>query len=477
MSNSTNSLAEKRIRELLDEQSFVEFSAMVTARSTDFNLAKQAAPSDGVITGYGLIDGNLVYVYSQDAQVMHGTIGEMHSKKIVALYDMAMKMGAPIIGLLDCAGIRLQESVDALQGLGAIYAKQVEASGVIPQISVIFGSCGGGLTVLPGLSDFTFMEKDAKLFVNAPNAICGNHKGKCDSAEASFQSANNGLVDGVGSEEEIFETIRQLITFLPGNCDEGGVSVECQDDLNRLCENLEGFKGDTGLLLTTIADDNFFLETKKDYAKEMVTGFLSLNGMTIGAIANRTQILDEEGKETEAFEAKLTADGCQKAADFVRFCDAFDLPILTLTQVEGFYPSLCSEKRLAKAMATMTAAFANATVPKVNLFIGNAYGSGYIMMNSKALGADLVYAWDSAKIGMMDAKLAAGILFEKEGAQVIEEKAKEYDDLQQSVLSSAKRGYVDVIITPEQTRKYLVAAFEMLYTKCVEGPMKKHGAK
>ncbi len=209
----------------------------------------------------------------------------------------------------------------------------------------------------------------------------------------------------------------------------------------------------------------------------MVTCFLSLNGMTIGAIANRTQILDEEGKETEAFEAKLTADGCQKAADFVRFCDAFDLPILTLTQVEGFYPSLCSEKRLAKAMATMTAAFANATVPKVNLFIGNAYGSGYIMMNSKALGADLVYAWDSAKIGMMDAKLAAGILFEKEGAQVIEEKAKEYDDLQQSVLSSAKRGYVDVIITPEQTRKYLVAAFEMLYTKCVEGPMKKHGAK
>lgn len=477
MSNSTETLARQRICSLLDEKSFMEIGSLVTARSTDFNLGQAETPSDGVITGYGLIDGNLVYVYSQDAAVLHGTIGEMHSRKIAAVYDMALKMGAPVIGLIDCAGIRLQESVDALQGLGELYAKQTMASGVIPQICAVFGNCGGGLSVVTALNDFTYVETEGKVFVNSPNAIPGNTKEKCDTSSAEYQSNHSGFVDGVGTTEEIIAEIRELVCLLPGNNEQGGCEDDCTDDLNRICEGLAGMKGDTGLLLRQISDDYLFVETKKDYARDMVTGFIKLNGMTIGAVANRTELYDEEGNVTETFDAALTARGCNKAAEFVSFCDAFDIPVLTLTNTEGFAASMCSEKGLARAMARMTQAFASATVPKVNILIGNAYGSAYVIMNSKAIGADLVYAWDSAKVGMMDAKLAAQIMYEKEGAAVIEEKAREYDELQSSVLSAARRGYVDLIIAPEDTRKYAVAAFEMLYTKSVEGPMKKHGAK
>lgn len=477
MSNSTDTLARQRILSLLDEKSFMEIGSMVTARSTDFNLSKADTPSDGVITGYGLIDGNLVYVYSQDASVLKGTIGEMHSRKITALYDMAIKMGAPIIGLIDCAGIRLQESVDALQGLGEIFAKQTMASGVIPQLCAVFGSCGGGLTVVPALSDFTFVETDGKVFVNSPNAIPGNTEEKCNTASAQYQSGHSGFVDGVGSAEEIFAAIRELVCLLPGNQLEGTVNEDCTDDLNRACEGIAGMKGDTRLLLAAVSDDHVFVETKKDYARDMVTGFIKLNGMTVGAVANCTEVYDADGNKTEEFEAALTARGCNKAAEFVTFCDAFEIPVLTFTNVEGFAASMCSEKGLARAMAHLTKAFGEATVPKVNVIIGNAYGSPYVIMNSKALGADLVYAWDSAKVGMMDARLAAKIMYEKENADLIDEKAREYEALQSSVQTAAGRGYVDLIIQPESTRKYAVAAFEMLYSKRVEGPMKKHGAK
>lgn len=477
MSNSTETLARQRICSLLDEQSFMELGSMVTARSTDFNLAQADTPSDGVITGYGLIDGNLVYVYSQDAAVLNGTIGEMHSKKITAVYDMAMKMGAPVIGFIDCAGIRLQESVDALQGFGEIYAKQTMASGVIPQICAVFGSCGGGLTVVPALSDFTYIETAGKVFVNSPDAIPGNTKEKCDTSSAQYQSSHSGFADGVGTTEEIMAQIRQLVCMLPGNNMQGGCVADCTDDLNRACEGITGMKGDTRLLLSAISDDNVFIETKRDYARDMVTGFIKLNGMTIGAVANCTEVYDEEGNKTEEFDAALTARGCNKAAEFVSFCDAFEIPVLSLTNAEGFAASMCSEKGLARAMARLTRSFASATVPKVNILIGNAYGSAYVIMNSKAIGADLVYAWDTSKVGMMDAKLAARIMYEKEDAAVIEEKAKEYEALQSSVASAARRGYVDLIIQPESTRKYAVAAFEMLYTKSMEGPMKKHGAK
>ena len=235
MSNRKDCLAAQRIYNLLDENSFMELGSLVTARSTDFNLSPEQTPSDGVITGYGLIDGNLVYIYSQDASVLNGTIGEMHAKKIAAVYDMAMKMGAPVIGLIDCAGLRLQESVDALDGFGQIYAKQAAASGVIPQIAAIFGTCGGGLSVVPALCDFVFMEKEnAKLFVNSPNAIEGNRVEKCDTSSASFQSEETGIIDGIGSEEEIDAKIRELICMLPGNNQSDVYTSVCNDDLNRV---------------------------------------------------------------------------------------------------------------------------------------------------------------------------------------------------------------------------------------------------
>ncbi len=477
MSNSTNS-ARQRIAGLLDEKSFMEIGALVTARSTDFDLSQSETPSDGVITGYGLIDGNLVYVYSQDASVLNGTIGEMHSKKIAAIYDMAMKMGAPVIGLIDCAGMRLQESVDALNGFGEIYAKQVAASGVIPQISAIFGACGGGLAVVPALSDFAYVEKEnGRMFVNSPNTIEGNHVGKCDTASAEYQGSNNGCIDGVGTTEEILSAIRQLICVLPGNNAECGREDECTDDLNRVCENLAGCKEDARLVLTHVSDSNLFIETKKDFARNMVTGFIKLNGATVGVVANATAVFGEGGEKTENYEAALTARGCNKAAEFINFCDAFDIPVLSLTNVEGFSATECSEKSLAKAMARMTAAFAGATVPKVNIIIGNAYGSAYVMMNSKSIGADLVYAWDGSKIGMMDAGQAAKIMYDGEPANVISEKAKAYEELQSSVQTAARRGQVDLIIAPEDTRKYAVAAFEMLYTKGSGEPVRKHTAK
>lgn len=478
MNSSKDSLAMQRITGLVDENSFMEIGSLVTARSTDFNLAAADTPSDGVITGHGLIDGNLVFVYSQDASVLNGTIGEMHAKKIASVYDMAMKMGAPVIGFIDCAGMRLQESVDALYGFGTIYAKEVAASGVVPQITAIFGACGGGLAVVPALSDFTFIESGkGKMFINSPNAITGNRIDKCDTSAAAFQSEQNGCIDASGTTEEILAKIRELVSFLPLN-NEGDVYTDaCMDDLNRACESMEAMKGDPRYLLGEISDGHAFFETKADYAKDMVTGFIKLNGMTIGAIANCTEVYDAEGKKTEEFEKALTARGCRKAAEFVDYCDAFGIPVLTLTNTRGFRATMCTEKNMAKALALLTSAFVTAECPKVNLIVGEAYGSAYVTMNSKAIGADFVYAWPEARIGMMDAAQAAKIMYADASADELAKKAKEYDELQSSVMTAARRGYVDLIIEPADTRKYLVNAFELLYTKCTGMPYKKHGTK
>ncbi len=462
MSGTAQSPAGRRIAELLDGNSFVEIGGQVTARSTDFNLQEMNTPSDGVITGYGVIDGNLVYVYSQDASVLNGTLGEMHAKKIVRLYEMAGKMGAPVIGLIDCAGIRLQEGVDALNAFGEIYLQQTLASGVVPQITAVFGSCGGGLSVVPGLSDFTFMEeKDAKLFVNAPNTVAGNRKEKCDSASAKFQAEEAGTVDMVGSESDILAQIRRLVTWLPANNEDDASYDECMDDLNRSCAELEGVQYSAPFILSTISDGKEFFETKADYAKDMVTGFIRLNGVTVGAVANGEQ--------------EMSARGAQKAADFVNFCDAFNIPVLTVTNVKGYKASLCSERNLAKAAARLTYAFANATVPKVNVIAGEAFGSAYVTMNSKGLGADLVFAWKDAKIGMMDAGMAAKVMYADADAQTQSEKAKEYAALQDSVEAAARRGYVDAVIDAADTRKQVIGAFEMLFTKREGRPDKKHG--
>ena len=446
MSKTTKSKAADRIAALLDESSFVEIGSLVTARSTDFNLTEEKAASDGVITGYGLIDGNLVYVYSQDASVLGGSIGEMHAKKIVRLYSLAMKMGAPVIGLLDSAGMRLQESADALNAFGMLYRRMAFASGVIPQITAVLGKCGGSLAVAAGMSDFVFMEgESAKLYVNSPNALEGNKEE--DTAGAKFQSEKSGLADFVGTEEEILATIRALVSILPANNAEEAPLAEAGDDLNRSCDNIEGAAGDTSILLSQISDGNLLCEVKAAAAKEMVTGFIKLNGATV----------------------------LEKAERFVRFCDAFDIPILTVTNATGFYADKENEFRLACAAAKLSYALADATVPKVNVITGKAFGAGYMVMNSQGLGADITFAWEGAQIGMMDPKLAAGIMYDGSDDATLNEKASEYAKLQQSVDAAAARGYVDTVIAPADTRKMVIGAFEMLYTKAEEHSDKKHG--
>ena len=337
--------ARERIVSLLDDNSFVEVGALVTKRSTDFNMQQKEVPADGVITGYGVIDGNLVYVYCQDSTALNGTLGEMHAKKITRMYDLALKVGAPVIGIIDSAGLRLQEATDALNGFGEIYLKQTLASGVIPQISVILGSCGGGSAVLSSLSDFTFMaKKDAKLFVNTPNAIDGNYTAKCDTATADFQ-ATAGNVDFVCDDDATaLAKVRELINILPSNNEDDASYDESSDELNRLVTDFTSQTTDIALALKSISDGNYFMEVKSEYAKEMVTGFIRLNGMTVGAIANRMELIGEDGKSIDKFDGSLTTDGCYKASKFVEICDAFNIPVLTLTNVSGYKATMEEEK-------------------------------------------------------------------------------------------------------------------------------------
>ena len=432
MSNSAQTSASNRINALLDENSFVEVGAYVTARSTDFNMTDRETPADGVVTGYGTIEGCLVYVYSQDASVLGGSMGEMHAKKISNIYSMAVKMGAPVIGLIDCAGLRLQEATDALNGFGQMYLSQAMASGVVPQISAVFGTCGGGMAVSSAMADFVFMEnKKAKLFVNSPNAIDGNRIEKCDTSCAAFQSEEAGLADFTGSEDEILSQIRELVSILPANNEDDMSYSECEDDLNRICSDIENCVGATDLALAQISDDNFFMEVKKDYDPSMVTGFIRLNGMTVGCVANRTEVYGENGVKESEYDAVLSYRGCEKAEKFVSFCDAFNIPLLTLVNVKGY--------------------------------------------------KDLVYAWPNASIGMMDAEAAAKIMYADEIAKaddslaLIAEKAEAYRQLQSSAVAAAKRGYVDDIIDACDTRKRVIAAFEMLFTKREDRPDRKHG--
>jgi acetyl-CoA carboxylase carboxyltransferase component len=478
MSSTAQLSARERITSLLDDNSFVEVGAFVTKRSTDFNLQQNEAPADGVITGYGVIDGNPVYVFSQDASSMGGSVGEMHAKKITNIYDLALKVGAPVIGLIDSTGLRLQEATDALNGFGEIYLKQTMASGVIPQITAVFGNCGGGLAVMASLSDFSLMEgKKAKLFVNSPNALAGNNKEKCDTAQAAYQ-AKAGVVDYVGdSEADVLAQIRNLINILPSNNEDDASFDECMDDLNRLLPMMVSEVNDSKKALIDISDNNFFFEIKPDYAKEMVTGFIRLNGVTVGAVANRTEVTDDAGKVTVKFDGSLTTAGCYKAESFVNICDAYNIPILTLTNVNGFKATVEEEKGIAIASAKLTYAFANATVPKVNVIIGKAFGSAYVTMNSKHIGADMVFALPGAQIGMMDAELAAQIMYDGQDLSVQKEKAAEYAALQSSAEAAAKRGYVDSIIEPEAVRKHVIYSFEMLFTKRETRPAKKHGTR
>ena len=481
MSSTAKLSARERIETLLDANSFVEIGALVTKRSTDFNLQQTDAPGDGVITGYGVIDDRLVYVYSQDAAVLNGTLGEMHAKKIAGLYRLAMKTGAPVIGLLDGAGLRLEEASDALAAFGRLYKAQAMASGLVTQITAIFGNCGGGLAVLAAMSDFTVMEKsNAKLFVNSPNAIAGNNEGKCDTASAAFM-AESGMVDAIGEDEaDTLAKVRELIAVLPSN-NEDDAQDACTDDLNRAIAAFASESEDPAVLAKDLSDNGLFVELKADYAPEMVTGFIRLNGATVGLIANRTVLFDEKGKKAASFDAVLTTKGCYKAESLVKFCDAFGIPVVTLTNATGYANTAAEAKNIAIAAGKLSYAFASATVPKLNVIVGKAYGSAYVTMNSKSLGADFELAVEGSEIGAMDASLAAQIVFADDlaGASdkdaALKEKAAEYKATYNNCENAAKRGYVDAVIDGSELRAQIIYALEMLATKRELRPAKKHG--
>ena len=472
MSNKLSLSASDRINALLDDSSFVEVGAYVTARSTDFNMQENDTPKDGVITGYGVVNGKLVYVYSQDASVMGGAIGEMHAKKIARLYDMAIKVGAPVVGFIDCAGLRLQEATDALNAFGELYLKQTLASGVVPQITAVFGNCGGGAAIIPAMSDFTFMtSENSKLFVNSPNAFAGNNTSKLDTASADYVSKNSAMVDRVCEDDmAVIGEIKNLLEILPSNNCDMDIN-DTNDDPNRCIPNLDSFANNSRAMLSNIADDNAFFELGESFAKEVVIGLIKLNGMTIGCVANQV----EDGNNM------MSADGALRAADFVKMCDSFNIPVLTVVNTKGFEATMANEKFISDAVAKLAYSFANATVPKITLITGDAFGTAYTIMNSKSLGADVVYAWPNAKIGTMDPEMAVKIMYENEINSASDKVAKlnelkaEYTHLQSSTLAAAKRGYVDDIIEPDATRKRLIAAFDMMYTKQEDRPYKKHG--
>lgn len=471
---SSGKAARERISMVLDPLSFVEIGAFVNHRSTDFNMVSQDMPADGVVTGYGTIQGRLVYVYSQDASVMGGAVGEMHARKIAKLYEKALEMGAPVIGILDSAGLRLQELTDALEGYGAIYQVKAKASGVIPQITVVAGMCAGGETLLPGMSDFTFMlEKQSKVFVSSPNAMEKGTKEE-DIAGAKVHGAKSGMADFVCEDEaDCFAKVRTLVDLLPANNAEDAPVYEDMDDLNRVSEVLDSIVPEDGEgfdvrgVIGELADNAIFVETKADFAPGMVTGFVRLNGGTVGVVANNSAVED----------GILTIAGCRKAAGFVAFCDAFSIPILTLTDTAGFAAGVQEENGgLADAVSKMTFAFASATAPKINVILRKAYGSAYVTMNSKHIGADVVYAWPTADISVMNSVSAARIMFAKdvEAGADLSEKAADFEVLS-SPYAAASRGYIDDIIEPALTRKHLLVALGMLISKRQEGPAKKHG--
>ena len=439
------SQAQARINALLDDNSFVELQSLVTSRSTEFNLDAKKEPSDGVIIGHGLVDGTLVFVFSQNAEVLGGTIGEMHAKKILSLYDMALKVGAPVIGFIDCGGVRLQESFDALEALGAVIERAADVKGVIPQLMCVSGNCGGGLSVLPALADFTFMVDGASLFINSPDAITGNRSDECDTSSAKFQFEEAGTVDMYGSLAEVVASMRQVIQMIPNDI------VEASDDLNRAAEGLEDKLTDASAVATELADNRQFIELKAGFAKEMVTGLMKLDGVTIGVVGNR----EVDGASF------LSAAGCEKAADFVDLCDMYEIPVLSITNVESFKTCICQEKRLPRALSQMTQRFVDASVPKLNLITKQAYGTPYVLMNSKSLGADLVYAFDSTLVGAMEASKAAKLLADDGvDASAIE---KDYASLQDSALTAAAHGHIDRIVSMADARKYIIAGFEMFF--------------
>lgn len=476
--------ARERINLLLDEGSFVEIGGFVKHRCTEFDMPNTEAPGDGVVTGYGTIDGRLVYVYAQDFTVIGGSLGEMHAQKICKVMDMAMKMGAPLIGINDSGGARIQEGIDALKGFGEIFFRNTLASGVIPQISVIMGPCAGGAVYSPAITDFVFMvDKTSQMFITGPQVIKAV-TGEDVTFEKLGGAETHNSISGVAhfkcaDERECIETVKKLLSFLPDNNLSDVPVYLCEDDLNRIDERLNTIVPDEPNkpydmkeIIKCVVDNGDFLEVHEYFAPNIIIGFARMNGSTVGIVANQPKVLA----------GVLDVDSSDKAARFVRFCDAFNIPIITFTDVPGYLPGVSQEHNgIIRHGAKLLYAYSEATVPKINVIIRKAYGGAYIAMCSRHLGADMVFAWPTAEIAVMGPEGAANIIFRKEIAQaedpvaVRNQKIEEYRNKFSNPYIAAARGYVDDVIEPATTRPRLISALEMLASKRENRPAKKHG--
>ncbi|PIE32886.1 methylmalonyl-CoA carboxyltransferase [candidate division KSB3 bacterium] len=476
--------ARERLDKLFDPGTFVELDMLVKHRCSYFGMEKIEAPCDGVITGYGQVNGRLTYAFAQDFTVIGGSLGEMHANKITKLQDLALKMGAPVIGINDSGGARIQEGIDSLYGYGEIFFRNTKASGVIPQISVIAGPCAGGAVYSPALTDFVFMEKgSAKMFITGPEVI-KSVTGEDVTPEALGGAMAHNQTSGCAhfacdSEDELFQTIRYLLSFLPQNNMEEPVAVESTDDPNRIEESLieavptnPNKPYDVRDIITKIVDCGEFLETHQHYAQNIVVGFARLQGHTIGIVANQANIMA----------GCLDINASDKSARFVRFCDAFNIPLLTIVDTPGYLPGTSQEHGgVIRHGAKILYAYSEATVPKVTLIVRKAYGGAYIAMCSRHLGADMIVAWPQAEIAVMGAQGAANIIFRRDIKAADnpeakrQEKIEEYREKFSNPYQAAERGYVDQVINPKDTRPILISAFDMAANKREQRPRKKHG--
>ena len=428
-----------KVIDILDPGSFMEIGEHVSARYTEFYHPDEVVESDGVVTGYGTVEGNLVFIFAQDNEVMGGTFGEQHGRKLVDLYEHAIKARAPIIGLLDCAGFRIEEGLDGLYQFAKLYKRQSEASKKIPQLMAVIGQCGGGMSISAELADFVFLEKNkGSIFVN-PQGVVANAIGN-----NPYIQAND---DGTYEWEEIVERIRRLIRILPASTDFAPYIKDISDEeLNRVCPDLRYKLGDARAILDDISDNHRVVETAKDRGEDMITGFIRIAGQIIGVAA--CNAVDGE--------KRITAAGCDKAARLVNFCNKFNIPILTITDTEGYDTKSESEKFMPSAAGRLINAFINATVPKINLITGTVVGSAYSMLNSKGLGADYVFMWDSADISIVDPRQATEVIFGKWTPEL----EQQFRDSQTNALALARHGFADKVIAPEESRKYLIGALQ-----------------
>jgi acetyl-CoA carboxylase carboxyltransferase component len=478
--------ARERILQFLDEGSFEEFDMFVTHRCTNFGMENEKHLSDGVVTGYGTVVGRLVYVFSQDFTVFGGSLSETVAAKICKVMDQAMKMGAPVIGFNDSGGARIQEGVNSLSGYGEIFQRNILASGVIPQISAIFGPCAGGAVYSPALTDFIMMTKNTSyMFVTGPKVVktvTNEDVTVEDLGGASIHSTKSGVAHfAVNNEDEGIEMLRKLLSYLPSNNMEEPPYIPTNDPINRLEDSLNQIIPDNPNkpydikeVISSIVDNGDFLEIQPNYASNIIIGFARFNGMSVGIVANQPKYLA----------GVLDINASRKGARFVRFCDAFNIPIVTLVDVPGFLPGTGQEYGgIILHGAKLLYAFGEATVPKVTVILRKDYGGAYIVMSSKHLRADINYAWPTAEIAVMGEKGAVEVLMGREikgienpeeKAAFIAEKEAEYRDAFANPFVAAKYGYIDDIIEPRNTRFRVIRALESLKNKRLENPAKKH---